>query len=236
MDVVVVLVEPQYEENLGLVARAMANFGAQELRLVNPEAEHLGDKAIARAMHARHILVDAKINNSLDDALSDCVISAATTAKPSVNNISPRNALALHVFAEHACKLKGKIALVFGRESSGLTNEEIGKCNLTLYIPASSSYPTLNLSHAVTITLYELFRCSKKTRTTSFPVCTAETRKLVEEQFRMLVGLLPKIQNKSGAVQSFHGLLGRALLTEKEARTLLAVFSHARQHLERVKK
>ena len=146
-----------YPGNLGAVARAMANFGVSDLRLVEPVADPMSAEARAMASHGEHLLDSISRHSSLQEAVADCVWVACTSARTGglfrdQNVVSMREgALLAARYAE--C---GKIALVFGPEDHGLTNDEISKCHYLLTIPADSTYGVLNLSQAVVIALYEL--------------------------------------------------------------------------------
>ncbi|MEM3606546.1 MAG: TrmJ/YjtD family RNA methyltransferase [Candidatus Bathyarchaeia archaeon] len=150
----VVLVEPEYEANIGYIARVMKNFGLNELYLVKPRV-NLGSKALIFSAHAQDIVNKAVIVNSIQEAIKGVDIVVGTTAKPAK---SERNILRLVVKPEEAAMkintLNSKVALLFGRESSGLTNEELSLCDLVLFIPDSEEYPTLNVSNKSAIVFY----------------------------------------------------------------------------------
>ncbi|MBS7654904.1 RNA methyltransferase [Candidatus Bathyarchaeota archaeon] len=158
MEVRVVLVEPEYEANIGYIARVMKNFGLTELYIVKPKVI-LSSEALIFAAHAKDVVRKAVTVNSIQEAIKGVEIIIGTTAKPAK---SSRNILRISIKPEDvAGKIKaltGKAALLFGRESSGLSNEELGLCNLILSIPADENYPTLNVSHAAAIVFYELYK------------------------------------------------------------------------------
>ncbi|MEM5947077.1 RNA methyltransferase [Spirochaetia bacterium 38H-sp] len=154
----IILVEPEGPENLGMIARAMANMGHKELYVVSPACDILSSPSLKYALHARGILENAIIVSALEDALLDCDISFALTRRqgqyrqpdvylPELGNI-----------------LTGlearKLGFIFGRERNGLLAEEVMLCDMILTIPSSSDYPSLNLAQAVMLVLYELMRIS----------------------------------------------------------------------------
>ncbi|MCX6799266.1 MAG: RNA methyltransferase, partial [Candidatus Diapherotrites archaeon] len=145
----IVLARPMYEENIGLIARAMANFGCSELALVQPQCEWKSEKAKSRAMHGKGILQKAKKFGSIKEACADCSCAIATTAKAGGGKIG-RTAVTARKFAEKFAGSSQKIALVFGSEPDGLSNSEAGECDFVATIPASPEYKTLNISHAAT--------------------------------------------------------------------------------------
>ena len=149
------LVEPQHPGNIGAVARVMANFGCDELLLVG--GCEIDDDAMARAKAGRPLLESARRIASLKEALVETPVSVATSRI--VPKGDSRWQRAPHPVQELAGLLEGREpALVFGRENHGLDRGELALCDLTIQVPTSPEHPVLNLSHAVGIVLYELFR------------------------------------------------------------------------------
>ncbi|MEH6556493.1 MAG: tRNA (cytosine(32)/uridine(32)-2'-O)-methyltransferase TrmJ [Oceanicoccus sp.] len=150
----VVLVHTSHPGNIGAVARAMKNMGLRQLYLVQPKLfPH--ERAGWRAASAGDILDNAVVVDTLEDAVADCGLVVGTSARgrripwPLVN---PR-ICAERVYPELS---EHPVALVFGREDRGLTNEELQVCNLHVNIPASEDYTSLNLGMAVQVVTYEL--------------------------------------------------------------------------------
>jgi tRNA/rRNA methyltransferase len=156
----VVLVGTQIAANLGSVARVMSNFGASELVLVAPEANRLDQAARQTATrHADDLLEKCRVVEELSEALAGCVLAACTSAR--TGGLFRRQAIGPP--EEIAGRLaeampSGPVALVFGPEPSGLTNDEIQLCHYLIHIPAAEEYPVLNLAQAVAICLYEMRR------------------------------------------------------------------------------
>jgi len=154
------LVEPIYPANLGQVTRIMKNFVFSDLVLVNPDTKALHE-AITYSAHAHEALEGAELKHSLAEALSDTVLVVGSTSRAGV---SGRNVLRASVtpteLAENLALSAHQdiCALVFGRESTGLTNKELDRCDVLVTIPASPEYRVLNLSHSVCILFYELFK------------------------------------------------------------------------------
>lgn len=165
MEITFILVEPAREENIGAAARAMKTMGFTNMRLVKP-GEYLGERALATAHASNEILHDAQVFESLSEAIADIDFVIGSTAKH--RNVRED----YHLVGDLPKILKDKgysintVAVVFGREESGLTNEELGLCHLLTTIPMRSKYPSLNLGQAVMIYAYELskvnFSYSKK--------------------------------------------------------------------------
>ena len=155
---VVVLVESQLGENIGAVARAMANFGLSRLRLVKPLQGWPNERARVMASGADRILDEAELYETLGEALADCHYVFASTAR-SHDQAKPI------VGAEEAARLaipriaEGQtVALVFGRERNGLENDEVGLADAILTLPVNPAFASLNLGQAVVIAGYEWFK------------------------------------------------------------------------------
>ena len=154
-NVSVVLVETSHPGNVGAAARAMKNMGLSRLKLVNPE-DFPHEKAIFRAASASDVVENAEIYDQLEDAIDDAALVIGTSARgrripwPVVD---PKQAAqeVLNVVARPQ-----PVAILFGRESKGLTNEELQQCHLHLHIPSSEVYSSLNLAMAVQVVAYEL--------------------------------------------------------------------------------
>ncbi len=150
---IVILVRPQMGENIGATARAMANFGLNTLRLVAPRDGWPNPKATSMAAGADSILTHATVFEHFSDAIADCHLLAATTARPRELTIpvhTPVEAMALM----HTQQASHNTALIFGPERSGLTNDETAHCDMIIQIP-TDQHPSLNLAQAVVITAYE---------------------------------------------------------------------------------
>ncbi len=153
----VILLRTQVPGNLGAAARIMRNLGFSDLCLVAPEAAPADPRARQLSTHGESILDNARIMPTLSDALADCVLvvgaSARTGGPVRRQSVSTPRQLAPEIITASAY---GPVALVFGPEPSGLTNDEVTRCHHLLYIPADPTYPALNLAQAVAICLYEL--------------------------------------------------------------------------------
>ena len=152
---VIVLVEPQMGENIGAAARAMANFGLTELRLVNPRDGWPNDKAIASASRADHVINGVEVFQTLEDAIADLVFVFATTARnrdiPKIVR-GPRQAA--QIIRERA-ETGQKSGILFGRERWGLVNEEIGLADEIVTFPVNPDFASLNIAQAVLLMAYE---------------------------------------------------------------------------------
>ncbi len=150
----IVLVGTTHPGNIGAAARAMCTMGLDRLTLVAPRT-FPSEEATARAAGADAVLDQARVCASLDEALADCrfVVGASARLRGlSFSTLAPREA-APRLLAESA---HGEAAVVFGRESSGLSNDELASCHALLHIPTNPDYSSLNLAMAVQVVSYEL--------------------------------------------------------------------------------
>ena len=154
----IVMVNPLYGGNVGSVCRAMANMGLSDLAIVAPGRLDM-DEARMMCCSATRILDSRRTFGSLEQAVADCGLVMGATARPGLYRShaqSPRE-LAPRILA---ASLSSKVALVFGREDNGLTNEELAVCTQIIRIPSETEYKSLNVSHAVMICCYELYVAS----------------------------------------------------------------------------
>lgn len=154
MAVRIILVGTTHPGNIGAAARAMKNMGLRDLMLVNPRYFPHED-ATARASGAEDILESARVVDSVDKALADCVYAAGASARSRAIDwpgMEPREC-ASRLVNESAA---GNVAIVFGPEKSGLTNEDLDRCNTLLTIPTDPDFSSLNIAMAVQIICYEL--------------------------------------------------------------------------------
>ena len=150
----IVLVEPDHPGNIGGAARAMKNMGFADLALVRP-ARYPDPQAEWRAAQAVDVLDAAQVFDSLEDAVADCGLVAGTSARA---RRVPWPTDTAAQFAERAAAHGGErpVAVLFGREASGLTNEELQRCRVHVVIPADDAYASLNLAMSVQVVCYEL--------------------------------------------------------------------------------
>jgi tRNA/rRNA methyltransferase len=155
MNIAFILVEPAVSENVGAAARAIKTMGFQDLRLINP-CDYLNTKAKMLAHASHDILENAKVYSSLESAIADLDFVIATTAKQRwvKQDIIPSNELL--DFLNEKEETISNIGIVFGREESGLTNDEINLCNRASTIPLAAPYPSINLAQSVMIFAYAL--------------------------------------------------------------------------------
>jgi len=226
----IILLEPENAGNIGSVARAMKNFGQNDLWIINPKTT-IDIQARALAMHGFDVLSSAKIMTHLDKALTgiDTVIATSSVTAKSTTNIA-RTAMTPRELAFALSSTRGNVALIFGRESSGLTNRELEGCDLLVTIPASRAYNVLNLSTAVSIILYEIFL--QERRGNELTLATSAARQKLLEQFELLVNLSgTHVHKRKLAIRAFRNVASRSFLTKREASLLIGVFRKAASRL-----
>ncbi|MBT3145012.1 tRNA (cytosine(32)/uridine(32)-2'-O)-methyltransferase TrmJ [Neptunomonas phycophila] len=155
----IVLINTFHPGNIGAAARAMKNMGLTNLWLVDPQ-EYPHPEADSRAAGAKDVLDAATVVNTLEEAIADCQMVVGTSARSRTFDLPIQDArtCAKQVIEEAP---NGNIAIVFGRETMGLLNEEIQMCNYHVYIPANPEYPVLNVAQAIQLLCYEVWVASQ---------------------------------------------------------------------------
>jgi TrmH family RNA methyltransferase len=225
----VVLHEPQEVVNIAQVVRAMKNFGVADLRLVSPR-EYDAYRIEGIAHRSADVLGRTAVFDRLDAALADCVHVVGFTARQRTarrNMRRPREAAAEAL--ERSAD--GPVALLFGREDLGLSNEALDRCHRVVTIPTDPAYPSLNLAHAVVIALYELGlarggaeRPFKPPRRRAEPATAEELEGLFADALRALaaIGFL-KSHAEEQVLRTVREVAHRAGLDAREARLLQAM-------------
>jgi tRNA/rRNA methyltransferase len=213
-----VLVRPENPANVGACARVVRNGGLQGLDLVEP-----GDwrtvECWRTAWGAQDVLEEARAFASLDEALAGATWVAALSGRRG----STEPALDVRGMAEAVCGLSAddQVALVFGPETSGLSNEELARCGRRCFIPSHPAQPSLNLSHAAAIAAYEVFRARRKPDPAPRLAAHAEKARMLAilRAGLLRIEALPA-RNADGYFQEWEALFQRAELTPKEIRLL----------------
>jgi tRNA (cytidine32/uridine32-2'-O)-methyltransferase len=187
----VVLIGTTHPGNIGAVARAMKNMCLTQLCLVRPK-QYPSAEATTRASGADDLLANARVCETLDEALQDCRLVVGASARlRSVQwpQLLPREC-AERLLEEAA---HGEVALLFGRESSGLSNEELDRCHYLVHIPANADYCSLNLSQAVQVLAYELHISSLSGGNPESERSDVATAEMMEGFFRHLEQTMEEI-------------------------------------------
>lgn len=233
----VVLVEPQLGENIGTAARAMANFGLSELRLVNPRDGWPSEPARAAASGANHVIDNAVVFGSLGEAVADLHFIYATTARERGMNkpVAEPRAAAERLAAMH---IRGeRTGLLFGRERWGLKNWEVGLANEIVTFPVNPAFASVNIAQAVLLMAYEWMQSARATGlldldlgfgTPEFPPATREditglVDHLVEALDRVDYFFPP--ERRKHLIQNLRVTLSKANFTKPEARNFRGVIA-----------
>ena len=230
-DVIVILVEPEFESTVGFMARVMKNFGMKELLLVNPLAR-IGHEAHMWASHAQEVLDNVKIFADFETALDGVNLSVGTTAQRASSLFRiVRKPVTPSELVHILWGVTGKLALVFGREGAVLKNEELQLCELTLTIEASPEYPTLNVSHAAAIIFHELYTASSRSSPSDILASDLVKERILEsiEWMSDRVGL--PLRNRTLVEKAFKSAMGRAGLRAREASLLAGFFRRVQSQL-----
>ena len=231
---VIILVEPQLPENIGMAARAMANFGLAELRLVNPRTIFPNDKARAAASKADHIIDHAVVFDTVRQAVADLTFTFATTArkrdgfKPVRSPIEAMSSLR----ARHNAGLK--TGVLFGRERWGLSNEEVGLTNEIVTFPVNPAFASLNIAQAVLLMSYEWMRSGMADNTETLfrgpqlaPAPKSDLFKFFDqlEEALDVRGYFRPRERKPIMVENLRSVFTRAALSETEIKLLRGVIA-----------
>lgn len=238
-NVIIVLYEPKDPINIGATLRAMKNMGFARLRVVEPAADDLWRISVAAPRLKREIRAIERFA-SLEEALHDIHYSVGLTARARKAKFTvqhPREA-APELLNRAA---QSNVALVFGREDSGLPNSALTLCQAYVTIPTNPEYSSLNLAQAVLIMTYELFLAAQQ-----YPVPLPEAKKsFPPADHQQLEGMYAQIEStlwgiefiktpsSQGIMRSLRDILGRTELDEREVRILRGIFHEVLKFLRR---
>ena len=240
-NIVIVLDHPDESRNIGAACRAMANNDISDLRIVGKKEDYDIEHIHVLAIHAGPIFDNAHFYNSITEATADCAICAGTTRRRG----KKRGKLLLpEEFAELADNITGvvstgtttqsgeggKVAVIFGNERTGLTDEQLDECNLGVTIPSSDNFGSLNLSHAVQIMSYHLFRKSLLQKKREYRGYTPLTLERVDKTVQTITDNMQKIgffkmPGREDMENFWRSILSRASLSEGEAQYLEKTFN-----------
>ncbi|MBE2900642.1 RNA methyltransferase [Methanothermobacter thermautotrophicus] len=227
----VVFVEPETPGNIGFLARAMKNFGLRTLILINPC--ELEDEAYYQAMHARDIVEGALIYRDLPEMMTSLEpdFLVGTTGVPGGSYNVDRIPLRPSQLAD-AIRPSSRTFILFGREGDGLSNEEIGMCDMVVSVPTSEEYPIMNITHAAAIIFYELFR-NRKFRCEGLEEASGLEKGLLLDEMDDILSLIDIPEHKRRvASRVFRNITGRAFITAREAHTLKGVLRRIKNSIK----
>ncbi len=224
MDVTVIFVEPEHPENIGNIARVMKNFGFYKLILVNPQCE-ITEKAYIVAKHAKDVLENAKILETLDDALKLFDLNIGTTGKFADETNVIRSVIPSDILPKLLSKYTGKVGLYIGRESIGFTNEELKKFDIVVTIPTNPEYPIMNASHAAAVLLYELFKAVRNPVLERIRIASRKEKEVIMSMIDKIVNKIPIQEYRKPIMKRvLWNVINKAILTKKEASVLAGFF------------
>ncbi len=229
-NIVIILSRPEEARNIGSVCRAMANSSLHSLRIIGEKDKIDTEKVKVLSIHAYSIFENAEFFSSIKEATSDCVCSFGTTRRRGKKRkgklLLPEE---LAKIADRISSKKnggGKVAIVFGNERTGLEDEELLECTAGVTIPASEDFGSLNLSHAVQIIGYTLFRFQGKEKIGYTPI----TQKRLDLSVETIADSLQSIgffsvMGRKEMKHFWKDILSRAALSEGEAQYIEKVFN-----------
>ena len=232
----IVLSRPSHPANVGAAARAMKTMGFADLRLVQPK-RFPDREATALASGATDVLEGARVHGTLEEALAGTVLAAGFSARSRDLSHEP---VALRESEPRLVEAgrDGDVALVFGNETFGLTNEELGRCQLLVAIPANPAYSSLNLGAAVQVACYELATGADVVRMPSAPERAPATSEEIEalhahlEAAMVQSGFLDPAQPKR-LMERMRRLFARARLEREEVRFLRGMLAAFEKRMRR---
>lgn len=218
----IILIQPEYEMNLGAIARLMKNFGQTPLYMVRPDV-HFGFTANMHAKHAKDVLKKAKICHDLKEATKGCSMVVGTTGITGRHADALRHPMTLQQFAEKIPKTKNEVAILFGREGVGLRDFEIRECDLLITIPTSKRYPVMNLSHSVAVVLYELTARERRLRRPGTIADAKEAEYLKKTIERLVDRHEIRLSNPTRVKTAFRRVIGRSIPDDTEVKAMLSL-------------
>lgn len=227
-NIVIVLDHPDESRNIGAACRAMANNDISDLRIVGKLEDYDLEHIHVLAIHAGAIFDNAHFYTSIREATADCAICAGTTRRRG----KKRGKLLLpEEFAKMTSDTtqNAKVAIVFGNERTGLTDDQLDECNIGVTIPSSDNFGSLNLSHAVQIMSYHMYRQNLSEQNPDFRGYTPLTLERVDQTVQTITDNMQKIgffkmPGRQDMENFWRSILSRANLSESEAQYLEKTF------------
>lgn len=227
----VVLVEPKYQGNIGAVARGMVNAGLSSLYIVG--TAKIEEEARIRALYGSSVLDSAKFLDTLEDLPAEIQILAATAGDISLNHRKFRRIpIYPWEFWSEQISTVNRIALIFGREDDGLSNSEAELCNYFITIPANPLHPSYNLSHAVSIILYEMVKSVYSSAPIGRTLASGIDLRMMEQKIQGIIDNMDYPEHKiNNTMTMIRRIMARSNLTETEYFKLMGVLSYVEKAL-----
>ncbi|MGR6469161.1 RNA methyltransferase [Rhizobium sp. PAMB 3182] len=230
----IILVEPQLGENIGMVARAMANFGLAELRLVNPRDGWPSEKARSAASKADHVIEATTVFDTLEDAIADLNFVYATTARERDGFKPVRSPVTAATTLRGRFSAGERTGILFGRERWGLTNEEVALADEIVTFPVNPAFASLNIAQAVLLMSYEWMK-SGMDDLGDTPFGAVAQRPATKEELFGLFGQVEEALDARGyfrpepkkprMIENLRAVLSRRAFTGQEISVMRGVFA-----------
>ena len=226
-----ILFKPQLSENIGACARALKNFNFTKLKLVSPKIDFPNEKVFATSVGAKNIINSSKVYSNFEAAIQDINCVIATSSR-----IRKKNYKHLSLNELRKINFKQNIAIVFGPEASGLTNNELSYANYVIKLPTNNKFQSLNLSHCVILLCYEIFKILNKKvkkfdlRYKNKQVNKEELNKFVNFLINSLdqIGFLQPHHKRKSMIENIRTIFHKMNLSDKEMRILLGIIGSLR--------
>ncbi len=225
--------EPKISGNIGAIARLCQNFNVDKLVLIAPQIDHKNSEAMQRAKHSHKYLEDAKIYESLENIRDKYSFLVGTSAKAGRTYNVRRQPVYPWELEEMLVVNEGKIGLVFGREDRGLSNEELLICDFLVNIPVPAKFKVMNISHAVAVVLYEVWKLlfQIESKLTMEKSSNKLERKILFDTFNEIVEILPYEEHRKPIVKhSFSTMVNRSFATSEEIHSLIGIFKTIKEN------
>lgn len=223
----IILVEPQMGENIGMAARAMANFGLSDMRIVNPRDGWPNERAIVTAANAAHVLERAVVYPDLMAAVADLNTVYATTARERGQMKRVLEADAAITQAHGRLRGGEKVGILFGRERTGLDNDEVAIADAIITFPVDPANASLNLAQAVLLVGYEWFKQAHGQLPFNLEERSPPAKREAQVSFFNWLedeldacGFFPAVEKKPAMIRNLRDILLRLSMTEQDVKTL----------------
>ena len=223
----IIMLEPKIAGNIGATARICNNFNVDNLVLIAPQVDHLSGESRARAKHSDSYLSNAVIFSSFEEMREKYDFLIGTSAKAGSTYNVLRQPISPWHLGKNIGLEEGKIGIVFGREDKGLSNEELRMCDFLVTIPVPGEHKVLNVSHAVVIIAYEIWKASLEIEKQSSDkeISTYKEREILFEQFSQITNELSYEEYRKPVIQhTFRNIVNRSFANKEEIHALIGIF------------
>jgi tRNA/rRNA methyltransferase len=225
-----ILVNPQLGENIGACARALKNFGFSNLNIVAPRDPWPNTKARMTSVGAFNIIQKTKLYKNVTDAVKNFDLVFASTAR--TRDVNKKHISIINFVKIISKHKKSHIGIMFGPEASGLSNYDLSLSNFIIQIPTSKKLKSLNLSHAVIVICYEIYKSLNLAKFKKEKMLTKlSSKSSIKNLIKFLENMLDNkkffkpLEKKKSMILNINNIFGRLELSDKELRILFSIFS-----------